>query len=991
MKKILTLLFTTLLSSFLYSQVQITGTIKDSNNEALPGANVVEKGTKNGTTTDFDGKFQLKVQEGATLIISFSGFETKEVSINGKKVLNIVLNEGLQLDEVVITGSRTPARSNTTSPLPVDIVGVKELQATGQATFDKALQYKIPSFNTVQTPVNDATSLLDPYEIRNMGPSRTLILINGKRKNLSALLYTQTSPGRGETGADISGIPTDAIKSIQILRDGASAQYGSDAIAGVMNIILKDDYKNGSATFRSGITGEGDGEMLGVSVNNGSKIGDDKGFINYTVDFSKTTLANRPGTVDAQGEFDDFVFTNPNSYNSYLNNNSFLGGQDLTGFTVAQANAEFNNNYVGTADYNTRLAAINSSNTTGRQSVDEFLSRNPDANNINGSPETTAAKFLINGAFDLTKDSELYFNAAYIYKKVNSFANYRTPYWRTIGDFPYLASFFPGSNPNNAGGYDGYVPTFEGNLNDFNATLGFKSVINEWNVDASATFGGNQQTYNVNNSHNRNVVLSPATWVDANNNGIVDPGETTESAQLYRENSPISFDPGGTAFNHIVGNIDISKILSEQVAIAVGAEFRTENFEVIEGGLASYDGGGADSFAGNSPENSGNFNRYNLGGYFDVAWDITEDFLLNGTVRAENFSDFGSTFVWKASSRYKFAEDKYTIRASVSTGFRAPTLHQIFTQKAQYSFVPGSGIQVGGLINNVSPQARLLGIPKLTAEESTNFTIGVGGKPFKNFSFTIDYYNIAVDDRIVLSTEIGGTATDAVGNSIGNTALDQVLNNNNLSDLSFFVNAIDTKTSGLDVVVSYKNLALGDGKLGFNLSGNYTIENERDGAVKNPKIVADAGQSVVNATQEALFFTSRPQTKWILGTTYDIDKFAFSLNNTFFGKTTFKQQGLDNNLRTEFIPKIVTDLGINYNVTDKITISANINNLLDVLPEWEFVAENATGSAILADPAQTKVQSNLITFNQRYSQMTYDGYHFSQLGRMFNLSVNYRF
>jgi iron complex outermembrane receptor protein len=146
---------------------------------------------------------------------------------------------GQNLDEVVVTGSRTAARSNTTSALPIDVLSAKDLTSTGQASFDKALQYKIPSFNTVQTPVNDATSLLDPYEIRNLGPSRTLILINGKRKNLSSLLYVQTSPGRGETGADISAIPTDAIERVEILRDGAYAQYGSDAIAGVMNIILK--------------------------------------------------------------------------------------------------------------------------------------------------------------------------------------------------------------------------------------------------------------------------------------------------------------------------------------------------------------------------------------------------------------------------------------------------------------------------------------------------------------------------------------------------------------------------------------------------------------------------------------------------------------------------------------------------------------------------------------------------------------------------------
>jgi iron complex outermembrane receptor protein len=874
--------------------------------------------------------------------VSSMGFETKTVNVTDASYLTIVVNEDNALDEVVVTGSRTPARSNTKSPLPVDIVSAKELVSTGQTTFDKALQYKIPSFNTVQTPVNDATSLLDPYEIRNMGPSRTLILINGKRKNLSALLYTQTSPGRGETGADISGIPTDAIKSVEILRDGASAQYGSDAIAGVMNIILKDSPNTGSATLRSGMTSEGDGEMFGISVNNGSTIGNDKGFVNYTVDFSKTNLANRPGKVDAAGEYGDFVYVDPNNPVNYVN-----------GATQASITAD---------------------NASGLAMVNEFLSRRPDAGNINGSPETAAAKFLVNGAYNLSDESKVYFDAAFINKKVNSFANYRTPYWRTVSSFPYLADFFPGDNPTNPGGYDGYVPTFEGDLIDYNATIGFKSLINDWNVDASFTTGGNSQTYKVNQSHNRNFVYVP-TYNE--NTGEFD------ATSIYRENSKQSFDPGGTRFSHNVGNLDVSKILSDNLSFAFGSEFRYETFEVIEGELGSYDGGGADSFSGNSPENSGVFTRYNFGGYASLNWNPSENLTLDGTIRSENYSDFGNAFVWKASSAYTIS-DKYTLRGSLSTGFRAPTLHQIYTQKAQYSFVPGQGIQVGGLVNNVSSQASLLGIPKLKEETSTNFTLGLGGKVNKNLSFTVDYYSINVEDRIVLSTEIGATAA-------GNTPLDAVLSANNLSDVSFFVNALDTKTSGLDVVLSYGNLDLGEGKLGFNLSGNYTITNERDGAVKNPKLVSDAGQSVVNATQEALFFTSRPQTKWILGSTYDIGKWGWSLNNTYFGMTTFKQQGMNSDLRTEFTPKIVTDLGINYNVTDKMTIALNVNNLLNVLPEWAFKAENANGSAILADPAKVKNQSNLITFNQRYSQMTYDGYHFSQLGTMFNLSLNYQF
>ncbi|MEP0303059.1 MAG: TonB-dependent receptor plug domain-containing protein, partial [Maribacter dokdonensis] len=275
-------------------QNSITGKVTDDSGMPLAGVNIVEKGTTNGTTSDFDGNYTINVENDTKLVFSYIGFASQEVSTAGKSVINVQLSEGVALDEFIVVGSRTAPRSNTDTPLPVDVVGVKELTSTGQATFDKALQYRIPSFNTVQTPVNDATSLLDPYEIRNMGPSRTLILINGKRKNLSALLYTQTSPGRGETGADISAIPTDAIKRVEILRDGASAQYGSDAIAGVMNIILKDSPNEGSATLRTGITSEGDGEMFGVAINNGSTIGEDKGFVNYTLDLSKVNQANRP-------------------------------------------------------------------------------------------------------------------------------------------------------------------------------------------------------------------------------------------------------------------------------------------------------------------------------------------------------------------------------------------------------------------------------------------------------------------------------------------------------------------------------------------------------------------------------------------------------------------------------------------------------------------------------------------------------------------------
>jgi iron complex outermembrane receptor protein len=899
------LLLSVLISNTLFGQSGIGGAVITADG-AIKGANVTVKPGNKGTTTDASGNYKLILSPG-TYKVSFSnvGYATSSVNvIVGKdemKTVNVNLKESAEmLTDFVVVGTRSLPRSSGNSPLPVDNFDAKSLKSTGQITFDKALQYRVPSFNTVQTPVNDATSLLDPYEIRNMGPSRTLILINGKRKNMSSLVYTQTSPGRGETGADISAIPTDAIERVEILRDGASAQYGSDAIAGVMNIILKKNTNGGSATLRTGITGKGDGKMYGISINNGSTIGE-KGFINYTIDFSKVELANRPGILNAADE------------------------AAYWGVPIARTQA--------------------------------FLALKQDGGNVNGAPETVAAKFEINGGSELSATTNLYYNAAYVVKKVNSYANYRAPYWRNVSDMPYLASLY---GTGTAASYIGYVPTFIGDLNDYNATLGFKSKINGWVSDVSVTTGGNSQDYTVTNSQNRSQ--------NASGNFIYAPNPNIYIGQN-------TFKPGGTKFKHLVGNIDVSKIVASNVSVGFGSEVRTENFEVVAGDVQSYTGLGADSYQGNTPENSGKFNRYNFGAYFDVAWDITKDFLVNGTVRGENYSDFGSATVWKVSSRYKAMDDKLTFRGSASTGFRAPSLHQIYTEKSQSTFSGGS-IQVTGIINNVSTAARTNGVPKLTPEKSTNLTFGVGFKASKNFNITVDYYNIKVKDRIVL------------GNLVDFGAGGQ----------AFFVNAINSITSGIDFVAEYKNLKVGKGKLGFNLSGNYTTTNKIDGAVNNPASVnaltgSLAGQTVFNATQDALMFTSRPKFKYILGVNYEIGDWGFSLNNTVFGPTKFKQADFsDPGLYTEFKTASVTDLGINYEASKKLSILFNINNIFDVLPKYTIKSDgSASANTIVNNPALLRNEDLNITFDGRYNITTYDGSQFSQLGRMFSLTFNYKF
>jgi iron complex outermembrane receptor protein len=880
------------------AQSILRGRVTDSQKNSLPGVSVYpSKGA--ATVTSSTGDYSLALPNGDyTINFTMVGYQkvTRTVTLSGTTVvLDVALDDsGNQLNEVVVsTGSRASKRTLTDSPVPIDIIGAADLKSTGQLTFDKALQSKVPSFNTVNTPVNDATSLLDPYEIRNMGPSRTLILINGKRKNSSALTYIQTSPGRGESGADISAIPTDAIKRVEILRDGASAQYGSDAIAGVMNIILKDRFDYGSVTLNSGITHKGDGEMVGIAVNNGANFGD-KGYINYTIDLQHTNMANRPGIVNAQAEAD------PN-----------LG-------------------------FGADLSVVNS-----------FLSAYPDAKNVNASPENASAKFLVNGAIPVSENTEFYYNAAYIYKKVNSFANYRTPYWRTT-DYGLLHE---AGTP-----YLGYGPTFEGDLKDYNATAGFRSVSNGWKSDVSFTTGGNNQLYTVNNTVNSGLGTA----------------------------SPIIFKPGGFDFKNNIGNIDISKSLSDKLNIALGSEFRQETFTIIAGDTASYVSGGADSFPGYGANNAITATRYNIGGYADVSYDITKQFLINGTGRVEHYSDFGNAFVWKGSTRYKLMSDKLTIRSSLSTGFRAPSLQQINLQIAQASFLPGEGIQTKGLVNNNSPQSRLLGVPKLKPEKSLNFTAGLGLSPTDNFSVTLDFYSIRVKNRIVLSSEIGP------GEGTGSEALNQVLADNGIVAVSFFVNGIDTRTQGLDFVANYRNIQVGRGTLGFNVAGNYTTSNKALRII-NPTLIANSGQTVVDETQLALLLTSRPEYKAIVGGDYRIGKVAFNLNNTVVGPTTFHQSGIDENLNTKFTTKVLTDLGGSVNFTKKITLSLNAQNIFNVVPKWKFKAKNAAGEAVLNDPTAVFNNTNLLTFNGRYSTTTYDGSQFSQLGATFVASLNVKF
>lgn len=831
-------------STISFAQTTITGSVKDaSDNGALLGASVVVKGTSNGTATDANGNFSLQVSSvPVTLTVSFIGYTSQDVTTSGEAV-NVSLAPGEQLEDAVIVGSRFVPRTAISSPVPIDNISVAELESTGQHGVDKMLTYKVPSYNSTQQTISDATAHFDPADLRNLGPSRTLVLINGKRKNASSLVYINDTPGKGEVGVDMNSIPSAAIARVEVLRDGASAQYGSDAIAGVINIILKEDVEYTSVNFTSGITTEFDGATSGFDVNTAAKIGD-KGYVNITASYYDQKETNRAGQPGSDALFIDLV-----------------GLEDATG----------------------------------------FIDANPDLGMHVGTPNMTSRDLFYNASVDLNENTELYSFGGITTRQGLSYALYRAPYW--IGD------------PNDLFGegedYDGFQPTFETDIFDNTFAVGVRGMSGEWNYDLSSTSGGNSVDYTIGNTIN--TAMGAA--------------------------SPTSFQAGGYEFNHTVTNLDLGRQYGN-LSVGLGTEFRYENFIANAGEEASYIDGGAQSFPGIQPSNEVNATRHNAGVYADLGYDVTEDFYIGGAARMEKYSDFGENFSWKVSTRYQLMDDNMTVRASASTGFRAPSLHQIYMSNVQ-TLVSGGTVSNQGTFANGSAVVRSLGVAPLTNESAENISFGIAMKPMDGLYVSLDYYQVNVYDRIVYSSSIASSDTT--------TAVYAILQDNDVTSLKFFTNAVDTETSGLDFVLSYTGLELGSGNLGFNFSANFN-QTSVVGEIATPDAIAESGVDLFDRKEQSRLETARPSDKQLIGLTYSTGKFTVALNNTRFGEVTWKHQnnGLngapfgpngealplnDEDYDQTFAAKVLTDLNLNYQFNDKVGFNLAINNLLNVYPD----------------------------------------------------------
>ena len=444
-------LFLLCVPTLIMAQSVIKGTIKDaSTGEVLPGANVVIKGTTQGTTADFDGNFTIEIMDfPKTLVISSVGYKTMELNITNDNFIQVSLEEGVALDEVILVGNRSKPRTILDSSVPIDNIGVAELINTGQPTVDKMLTYKVPSFNSTNQTISDATAHFDPADLRGLGPSRTLVLVNGKRKNQSALVYINDTPGKGEVGVDLKSIPAAAIERIEVLRDGASAQYGSDAIAGVINMVLKNNVEFTTVNVKSGITTEGDGFNLGADINSSLSIGENGGYLNLTFGYYQQEETNRAGTP----------------------------GEDVL-FGVAANDPTWG----------------------------DWLSRNPDLGMTVGQPELKKGDAFFNAGVPFKNGKgKFYTFGGMTYRVGKSFALYRAPYW--VGD-PFNLLHEPGTE------YQGFQPTFETDIRDNNSTVGVEFDLLGLDVDLSGTYGRNAVDYEVNNSLNPALGASSPTSFD---------------------------------------------------------------------------------------------------------------------------------------------------------------------------------------------------------------------------------------------------------------------------------------------------------------------------------------------------------------------------------------------------------------------------------------------------------------------------------------------
>jgi iron complex outermembrane recepter protein len=903
-----------LLISFLFStyllmaQQTYTVTVTDAKTgNAVTNASVIVKATKKGATANADGVFTIQASINDVLEITGIGYQSKMVKITSITNINVSLQaSAIELADVVVVGSRGGARVKTETAVPVDVIKINQVGLpTAKMDLTSILNMAAPSFNYNKQSGADGADHLDLGTLRGLGPDQTLILINGKRRHQTAFVALFGTRGRGASGTDLNAFPQSAVDRIEILRDGASAQYGSDAMAGVMNIQLKKDVNHWTINKGWGgyydtrfnslksvdptqyYTGSKiDGGTYNLSVNNGFKVGKSGGFVNISFD--------------------------------YLN-------QGKTFRQVPDTNAATNTKALPYYNGGRRAFGDGSVNTAGAMY------------NMELPIQSTNTIFYSFGGYNQKKSD------AFAYTRNLSAKPERFPV-DAAGNSIIVPSIMRTSS--DGGTY--YNPHIGTTIKDLSLALGIKGITNNlWNWDLSFTGGNNNFQYFGNETFNSSLI-----------------GNITKT----------SFDDGGFKFSQATVNADMSKSFkNEGINFAYGVEYRREVYSIYAGEEASYknytptptryrilDGtgdsirvpaAGAQGFPGFSPADVVKASRNVFGAYADAEFNFTTAWLADAAVRFENYSDFGSVATFKLATRYKVS-DKFNLRGSASTGFRAPSLQQINFSNTLTSFSAGQLVQ-SRIANNNDPITKLAGIPKLTQEKSTSLSLGFSSKPAKGLTFTIDGYVTKIKDRVVLSGLF--SADDATLP----VALTNALKAINVSTAQFFSNAINTTNYGVDIVLDYST-KIGKGNFKGLLAGN--IQNISIDAIKIPAALNTNTlnrKTFFSDREEAFVKASAPKSKFAISLEYAVNKVGFGTHFTYFGKVQLKGFGdatpdnpnyaginpmVPSDANGTYVPenfnyngKLVTDIFVRYKFCKAVALFIGSDNVFNIHPNLGVV------------------------------------------------------
>ncbi|MCK0124371.1 TonB-dependent receptor [Gelidibacter sp. F2691] len=904
-----------LLIMFSYSlhAQKVAGVVKDENNEPLSGVTIVVKGTLAGTISDFDGKFEVKADVGDKLIFSYVGYNSQELTVEGT-TLNVAMKPGVSLNEITLIGSRNPARTAVNSLSPVDVIDVSEITGSSpQVNLNQILNFVAPSFTSNTQTIADGTDHIDPASLRGLGPDQVLVLINGKRRHTSSLINVNGTFGRGSVGTDLNAIPTAAIRRIEVLRDGAAAQYGSDAIAGVINIVLDNATNELKLNVTTGAhftknaneqTGGVDGATTNISANYGLNIGDKGGYINFTGDFDYRDDYNR------MKEWEGSVFNKYNTVERFASADGYdlskLLDDDVADVINYGNQAGFNLDPNATkADLRTILGA----NNTDAELASRNLTRS-DFNMRVGQSEVRGGRFFANFSLPLDDNgSEVYSFGGLSSRTGNSGGFFRLPNQSRTYTPAYI---------------NGFLPEINSTLTDQSLSVGVKGKIGDWNADFSNTYGKNKFIYTIGNTFNASL----------------------------QNASPTTFDAGGFNFAQNTVNLDLNHFYEDVLSglnVAFGAEYRLENYEIEAGEAASYlqytaqgEGitlstqqpavdffgsarpGGSQVFPGFSPKNEVNRGRNSVAGYIDLEADVTESFLLSLASRFEDYSDFGSTINFKLAALLKVSES-LNLRVAGNTGFRAPSLHQLYFNSTSTIFDQDGNPQEVGTFANDSRAAKLLGIPELKQETSESISLGVTVKlPDAGINITLDGYFVAIDDRVVYTGQFEGPGTGS--------ELDKLLAQANATAASFFANAIDTESKGLDLVVTQRMNIGTDMLLKNDLAATFS-QTKQVGAIKASRVLEDAGLVSTYFPEDSRIYLEEavPSTKVNLSHTLSSGAFNLFLRNVYFGEVT--EATTNPALQEVFSSKIVTDLSVGYRLAESFMITVGANNIFDIYPD----------------------------------------------------------